>query len=161
MSNDLCPCGSEKSHDACCGAILAGSATANSAEQLMRSRYSAYCLGHVDYLIASHHPSRRQANDRQMIHNTVSRHRWLKLQIIHSKQGREGDYNGEVEFVASFIEDGHFRQLHERSRFVKEDNQWYYLDGDIFDTVPKAYQIKRNDPCWCGSNKKYKKCHGA
>lgn len=121
----------------------------------MRSRYTAFCKRHVDYLIATLHPSRRQADDRAALAATIDRHQWLGLRVLDVQQGRRADDAGYVEFVAYF-EGSPIGQLHERSRFVKEDGRWFYVDGEHMAPVKTG----RNDPCWCGSGKKYKKCHG-
>jgi SEC-C motif-containing protein len=160
MTDDkLCPCDSDQSFVSCCEPFLKGSQRVTTAEQLMRSRYSAYCSANVNYLIASHHPSRRQTNDASMYKRAIRTTRWIKLTVVECKQGNADDYTGDVIFVASFVQDDTLGQLYERSHFVKEEGQWFYLDGDVFDTVPKQYKWQRNDLCWCGSGKKLKKCH--
>ena len=103
----------------------------------MRSRYTAFCRGEVDYLIATHHPSKRQGDDRQSLTQTIAETEWLNLRVLASREMGEV---GTVEFVAFFKAQGTLSQLHERSDFVR---------------------LERNDPCWCGSGKKFKKCHGA
>lgn len=120
----------------------------------MRSRYTAFCRGDVDYLIATHHPSKRQDDDRQSLSQTIAMSEWLGLRVLHS--GATGDA-GTVEFVAFFKAQGQLHQLHERSDFVRQDGRWYYLQGKHLPPI----RLERNDPCWCGSGRKYKKCHGA
>lgn len=132
----------------------------------MRSRYSAFCEGKIDYLIATLHPSKRQVTDREALARSVSTTRWTGLRILAVDGGTEGDDTGQVEFVAYYAESGAAehqagttRQLHERSRFVKQDDRWFYLSGD-HESLPPIPKLGRNDPCWCGSGKKLKKCHG-
>lgn len=120
----------------------------------MRSRYTAFCRGDVDYLIATHHPSKRQGDDRQSLSQTIAMTEWLGLRVLHS--GATDDV-GTVEFVAFFNAQGTPSQLHERSEFVRQAGRWYYLQGKLLPPI----RIERNDPCWCGSGRKYKKCHGA
>lgn len=129
----------------------------------MRSRYSAFCLGKVDYLIATLAPENRQANDTQVLQQTLRQTRWLGLRVLGS--GIEAGYAW-VEFVAFYQNVANpamslgtqpHGQLHERSRFIQKDGCWYYLDGQIL----PAIKLSRNDPCWCGSGKKLKKCCGA
>lgn len=99
----------------------------------MRSRFSAFCTANIDYLINTHHPSKRHANDQQELANIITQCEWLQLKIISCKQGNNTDIQGEVEFIATYTQQGQLAQLHEKSRFVKEGEQWFYLDGNIFD----------------------------
>lgn len=155
MSQNLCPCGSLKAFGQCCQPFLEGHLNVPTPEALMRSRYTAFCRGHVDYLIATHHPSKRQADDTQTLQNTINGTEWLGLTVIKAPRPKPTDTVGFVEFAAFYKRD-EFGQLHERSQFIKEGGRWYYLQGEILPTLT----LKRNDPCWCGSGKKYKKCHG-
>ncbi|WP_101759851.1 YchJ family protein [Oceanicoccus sp. KOV_DT_Chl] len=155
--NNCCHCDLPQPFEQCCEPIIKGLHTATTAEQLMRSRFSAFCTGNIDYLIASHHPSKRHANDQQELANTIALCEWLQLKIVRCNQGAVTDSHGEVEFIATYTQQGKLATLHENSRFVQEDNQWFYLDGDILES---NHQFKpgRNDPCFCGSGKKFKKC---
>lgn len=118
-----CPCGSGRAGDACCGPLLAGTATATTAEALMRSRYSAYVRGARDYLLASWHPSTRPPT-LELDENV----RWLGLSVKRHEEGAPDA--AVVEFVARYrIGGGSAVRLHEASRFVREDGRWYYLDG--------------------------------
>lgn len=123
----------------------------------MRSRYSAFAVGNVEYLLATHHPSQQQPNPRAGLLQTVSRTNWIGLQILATRQGAENDTSGWVEFVAAYEEGGVTGRLHERSEFVRENGRWFYLSGDAKNLAPP--KLGRNQPCWCGSGKKYKKCH--
>jgi SEC-C motif-containing protein len=154
-----CYCGSKLDFEHCCGPLLAGKETARTAEQLMRSRFSAFCTNNADYLISSHHPSKRSTNDKLELESTFSQCEWLQLNIVESNKGLSNDTQGEVEFVAIFRQNDDLSKLHERSQFVKEDNCWFYLDGLILDRSD-AIKLQRNEPCWCNSGKKFKKCHG-
>lgn len=162
--NANCPCGSRLNFTACCGPILANEVKAQTAEQLMRSRFSAFYSNNIDYLIATHHPSKHQTDDRENLLTRNSDCEWLNLNIINTSKGKQSDLNGEVEFIATYKQldknkEMQLCQLHENSRFVKEEDQWFYVEGDIT-TSPDTIKWRRNDPCWCGSGKKYKKCHG-
>jgi SEC-C motif domain protein len=105
----------------------------------MRSRYTAYSQGNVDYLIATLHPKSRRPDDRPTLLQSVQAMRWMGLRIIKTQRGQAQDKRGIVEFVASYqpAQKNSLRnmdvmnQLHERSRFVKEGEQWFYVDGDI------------------------------
>ena len=154
-TEQICPCGSRKKYQYCCGLYLSGKEIPKTAVQLMRSRYTAFCQGDIDYLIATHHPDQRTKNDRQKIANSIKNTTWLGLNIIDTSQDRKNQAIAYVEFVAIF-KVNEIQQLHERSKFIKAEGKWFYLEGEILpDLVPK-----RNDNCWCGSGKKYKKCHG-
>jgi SEC-C motif-containing protein len=148
-----CPCNNATSYQACCQALHDGKLTASSAEQLMRSRYSAFVTGNIAYLIATLHPDKRQADDATILSQTIEDTEWLGLKIIRHKSAGN---NATVEFVA-FYQDEPIGQLHERSNFVKEDKQWFYVDGEILAPV----KLSRNDVCFCGSGKKLKKCHNS
>ena len=151
-----CPCGNNRTYQECCKPFH-DDVPAPTAEALMRSRYGAFDLELVKYLIDTHHPSKRANDDREVLGQTIANTQWLKLQIVDTQQGQIEDSTGTVEFIATFEENQQLGQLHERSRFVKEDNRWYYLDGEI---LPTELKVGRNDLCPCGSGKKLKKCHG-
>lgn len=121
----------------------------------MRSRYSAYCLKNIDYLLNTEHPSRRQPNSRQLIAATANNVTWLGLTVLATEAGQPEDATGVVEFVAVYEEGKSAAQLHERSRFIKEEGKWFYTDGDML----PPFQPKKNEPCWCKSGKKFKQCH--
>ena len=150
-----CPCGSQQPYRRCCEPYLSGQQAAPTAEALMRSRYTAYCLENIDYLMATHHPSQRALSDRTALRQSMQKTTWLGLQILQTEAGQPGDKTGIVEFVARFQADQP-GQIHERSRFQQQKGRWFYLDGDHLPPVDP----KRNDPCWCGSGKKFKQCQG-
>jgi SEC-C motif-containing protein len=126
--------------------------TATNAEQLMRSRYSAFCVGDINYLLTTLHPSYRTDSDEAALQHTIQQTNWLGLKIIQHKSDIE---IATVEFIAFYTAQP-FEQLHELSRFKKEAGQWLYTDGDMLSAV----KLHRNDICFCNSAKKYKKCHG-
>lgn len=167
-----CPCGSGKIYKECCGPYLAADAIAPTAESLMRSRYTAFAKGNVDYLVNTHHPKNRSANERIQLRQTIKSTTWLGLTVLDTRKGLTQDKEGVVEFVAFYrpkpqastmlmappksSPNGQVSQMHERSRFVRDGDRWLYVDGDqLPPLVPK-----RNDPCWCRSGKKFKHCHG-
>lgn len=96
------------------------------AEALMRSRYSAYVRGIESYLLATWHPSTRPG---ALDMDAMSKTKWLRLQVMAHRV--IDDDHAEVDFVAKFIEGGRHGRMSERSRFVREDGRWYYLDGDV------------------------------
>lgn len=118
----------------------------------MRSRYVAFVRGEVEYLLATSHPALHGPDERRTLERAVSDTRWLALRVVEAPEP-SGDA-GEVEFAAWFEGDP-VGQLHERSRFVRQDGRWLYRSG----TILPALRIGRNDPCWCGSGRKSKACH--
>ncbi|MGC1307875.1 MAG: YchJ family metal-binding protein [Phormidesmis sp.] len=163
MALRLCPCGSQKAFANCCEPYLTGQALAPTAEALMRSRYSAFYEGNLEYLINSH-AGDAQADDRSSLRKSVNSTQWTNLIIISRQKGQAKDKTGVVEFAAAYRpkallalgQTGQIEQLHERSRFIKQGEQWLYTDGD---RLP-LYQPKQTQPCWCGSGKRFKQCHG-
>lgn len=160
-----CPCESGALFDACCGPLLSGTATAATAEALMRSRYTAYVRVAVSYLLDTWHSSTRP----QEIDIDAMPH-WCGLEILACDQGREGDEAGWVDFRATALAEGRLLVLRERSRFVREEGAWRYVDGEFIEEeqpapspaapAPAKDKVGRNDPCPCGSGKKFKKCCG-
>ena len=127
---DACPCGHQDAkgrplgYALCCGRFLDGGSSAPEAQCLMRSRYTAFVRERADYLLATWHPTRRPS--------AIEFERgakWLGLQVrAHRSTGPD---TAEVEFVARHRVAGRAVRLHERSRFVREEGRWYYLDGDM------------------------------
>ena len=129
----------------------------------MRSRYSAFCHGAVDYLINTHHAPKRSDDEHAGLEETIRNNQWQHLTILNKQHGLESDDRGRVEFIAAYLQNNHLHWLHENSSFVKENGQWLYVDGDIIDSADEKnpkHGLGRNDICWCGSGKKVKKCHG-
>lgn len=147
-----CPCGSGKALGQCCGPAISGQHPAETAEALMRSRYTAYTLGEEAYLLASWHPQTRPAS----LDLDASDLTWTGLDIVHCQAGTLSDQRGVVEFIAHYDKGGRQGQVHESSRFKKQAGAWMYFDGDL----KTAEKPGRNAPCPCGSGKKYKRCCG-
>lgn len=151
QSSQPCPCTSGKPYSAYCQPLHEGHLDASSAEQLMCSRFSAFSLGNIPYLIKTLHPDFRQADDEMILAQTIKQTQWLGLKILkHSPEKNTAT----VEFVAFFNEKP-IGQLHEKSRFNNEHGKWYYTDGEILEPV----KLSRNELCFCGSGKKLKRCH--
>jgi SEC-C motif-containing protein len=146
----VCPCGSGRRLDDCCGRYHRGAA-APSAEVLMRSRYSAYVLKNSHYLRQTWHPATCPP-ELEISNDDIH---WQQLLIVDTQAGGEGDSEGAVEFVAAY-QGG---QLHERSRFSRSQGRWCYLDGEQLPPL-KFKPTGRNTPCPCGSGRKYKHCCG-
>lgn len=122
-----CPCGSDARYGACCGRYHRGAANPATAGQLMRARYTAYVYGDKDYLLRTWHSSTRPAKldlDEMAV-------KWLGLSIVRTAAGGAHDHEGVVEFIARYKPVGWAQRLHETSRFRREDDQWFYVDGLI------------------------------
>lgn len=152
--SQLCPCCSNLSYEECCQPYLSETKVAPTPSALMRSRYTAYALQNASYLIATWHPDCQPEQWRNSLQEGFANTLWQGLQVIDSQSGRD-DNEGFVEFAARFTEpnDEKIHLIHERSRFLRLKDRWYYIDG----IKP---QTGRNDACPCGSGKKYKKCCG-
>lgn len=120
----VCPCDQNRAYEDCCGRWHAGMAVP-SAEALMRSRYSAFVLGDRAYLLATWHPTTRPATV-----DLDPQTRWLGLAVkVASSTGAD---QAEVEFIARYKLGGAPAvRLHERSRFLRENGRWSYVDGDM------------------------------
>ena len=123
-----CPCGTGLPLDECCGRLHDGTASAATAEQLMRSRYSAFVLGDAGYLLDTWHPSTRPRT--LDLDDDV---RWTGLEVLATTGGSLLAAEGTVEFRASYVHDRRAAAQHENSRFVREDGHWRYLDGVSLD----------------------------
>ncbi len=127
MADQSCFCGAGISFDQCCQALLLGKQKAITVEALMRSRYVAYIVQDVDYLIATTAPSHRKYYSKEAILNWANQNQWQRLEIIHVTRTT-------VEFKAYYLDTNNQPQLHhEYSRFVFEEGEWFYIDGDYFE----------------------------
>jgi SEC-C motif-containing protein len=125
----LCPCKSWQPYGRCCLPFHQGKAKPETAEQLMRSRYSAYFFRLVDYLVETTHPETREPGLRQEIGKIIHHANWSYLNILGVSQGGKEEKRGKVEFVAEYFVDGEPYELHEISRFKRFKGAWKYLDG--------------------------------
>ncbi len=141
-----CPCGTGASEAACCGRYLAGE-PAPTALALMRSRYTAYVRGAIDYLVATHDASTRETIDVPAVTRWSRDTIWQGLEIVASDEAT-------VEFIARGITAGRPFVQRERSQFRFTGGRWFYVG--VAGGPPG-----RNEACPCGSGKKYKRCHGA
>ena len=115
-----CYCNSNTEFDRCCKPRIIGTSQAETAEQLMRSRYSAYVQADIGYLLNSHHKSTRPTKERKNILKWAKSVKWIGLEIISTEKGKATDTEGYVEFKAFFEENGKMECIHEKSYFVKE-----------------------------------------
>lgn len=161
MSN--CACGSDLTYQNCCEKLHNGNSHANTAEQLMRSRYSAFANHKIQYIADTHIPGTADF-DAEEARDWAVNSNWKGLEIIKTQQGQEQDLKGIVEFKA-FYDDKNGKSLvhHEVASFKKENDRWYYVSGQIVGAAPltrTSPKIGRNEPCVCGSGQKFKKCCG-
>lgn len=121
-----CPCGSGSAYDGCCGRLHRQEALAVTAEELMRSRYAAYAVGHTDHVFRTWHPRTRPAEVTPHAELT-----WTHLEILGTEAGGPDDEQGVVEFRARFTGPDGPGVLHERSRFARRAGRWVYVDGEV------------------------------
>jgi SEC-C motif-containing protein len=158
-----CPCTSGKTYGDCCAPIIAGTVKAATAEALMRSRYTAYVVHNIDHVERTDHPERRESFDRKSAEQWATMSEWIGLDVVTVEKGGVNDTTGAVEFRARFSIKGQEHQHVERSSFAKVDGTWYYVEGSRPEQKPFVHEapvVGRNDPCSCGSGKKFKKCCG-
>ncbi len=155
----LCPCCSGKGYSECCQPLLDAEQSAATAEQLMRSRYSAFTINNVDYLLSTWDSSTRP----DTVDCNTDTIQWQQLEIIETKKGQQSDNKGLVHFKAYYTLDDKQQILNEVSRFVKKSSRWYYLDGTIKSIQHPNQSVSqgKNAPCACGSGKKFKRCCGS
>lgn len=158
-----CPCTSGKDLAACCEPILTKKQKAKTAEQLMRSRYTAYATGNVDWIVESQSADGRAFVDRKATEEWSKRAQWHRMEVLETKDGGEGDSEGFVDFKAYYTIGGEDVTHHEIASFRKEDGEWFFVDG--LEVKPRPYKrldkkVGPNEPCPCGSGKKHKKCCG-
>ena len=129
----------------------------------MRSRYSAFVKGEVDFIMETVSPDQTDVMSREAVKKWAKNTNWIKLEIISTENGQKKDSAGIVEFKAFSNVDGVTQVHHENASFVKKHGKWYFEDGkpvaaeQVRRDNPK---VGRNDPCPCGSGKKHKKCCG-
>jgi SEC-C motif-containing protein len=158
-----CPCGSQLEYDECCGSLQSQKAQAKTAEAVMRARYSAFVTGELDYLAVSNLDNA----DFELAEakSWAKESKWMGLEVVKTEKGQAEHQAGTVEFKAYYQDkEEQARVHHEIAEFKKVDGQWKYVKGTMvgFEPVKRTSpKIGRNDPCSCGSGKKYKKCCGA
>lgn len=177
-----CPCGSPRAYDDCCGRYISGAELPPTAEALMRSRFSAFTRGEYAYIGSTFAPQSEAAAHAKGAEDWAKTGTFRKLKIVGKEKGGPADTSGVVEFVATYTQDGVGWDHHEVSHFEKDDDgRWYYVGGNGHrhpegeshhhhhhhhdhggQTLRReGPKIGRNDPCPCGSGKKFKKCHGS
>ena len=155
-----CPCDLDASYESCCGRYHKGE-PAPTAEALMRSRYSAYAVGDLDYIEKT--ARGRALQEAKALEKPAQKVpiNWTQLKILGAEDGKADHDRGTVTFAAYFKNgDGPVQMMQEKSMFEKIDGHWFYVDGqeEPVSLKPKA---PRNAPCPCGSGQKFKQCCGA
>ncbi|MDN0105520.1 YchJ family protein [Yersinia rochesterensis] len=162
--SEQCPCGSTLEYQECCEPYILGTQVAVNPAILMRSRYSAYVKKNVDYLVNTWHPDCNAQKWRDGIIQSFNNTTWHGLTVIAEIESDRDD-EAFVEFIARFSDTNNtdtnntdtnstqISSMHERSRFLRINEHWYYIDGI-------RPSVGRNDACPCGSGKKHKKCCG-
>ncbi|MDR0502146.1 MAG: YchJ family protein [Treponema sp.] len=155
-----CHCGSGREYSACCQPYITGKENPPTAEALMRSRYSAYVEREIDYIINTCVHRGKDDIDYKSTRDWSEKSKWLGLKIISTQKGGISDKEGTVEFEATYERDGLKDIHHETGKFKKENEQWLYEEGHISPRtiVRSSPKTGRNEPCPCGSGKKYKHC---
>jgi len=158
-----CPCGTEMTYAECCEPLIKGDRVATTAEELMRARYTAYTKVELDFLHESLHPEHREGVDPEASREWSENAEWHSLEVLSTSAGGPDDDQGQVEFIATYTLENDLQRYHEQAEFDKIKGTWYFREGvpgvrqPIVREEPK---VGRNDPCSCGSGKKFKKCCG-
>ena len=160
-NNELCPCGSGASFADCCEPIIKGTRESETAEELMRARYSAFVTHEIDFIVASTHSRSRKDIDLDFIREWSETSTWRGLEILDTKQVNEN--KAFVSFEAQFTQGEEDHRHREKSLFEREHGHWRFVTGEDLKNPTVRYETPRpgrNDPCPCGSGKKFKKCPG-
>lgn len=158
-----CACGSEQDYSGCCEPFLSGKEKPPTAEALMRSRYTAYTMVAMDYIYETLHPKAKKQHDAEQSKEWASESEWLGLEVVRTEKGGPKDKTGIVEFVAKYKSKGEETEHREIAEFERHAGSWTFVDGKLVGPPPVRRdepKVGRNDPCPCGSGKKYKKCCG-
>lgn len=163
LNMELCPCNSGKAYAECCEVFISQKENAPTAEQLMRSRYTAYVKKEIDYILKTILPKQKKNIDKEGVRNWAEKTEWLRLEIRAIEKGGPDDTEGTVDFIAHYKEKNVACKHREVAKFKKVKEKWYYDDSEFpaqLQYVRQDPKVSRNDPCPCGSGKKYKKCCG-
>lgn len=158
-----CACGSGNRYGKCCEPYLKGTMKPSTAEALLRSRYTAFAKHNINYIIETISPGKRKDHDKEEIRKWSESSEWKGLEIVSVDGGSLHDSAAVIDFIAHYKMDNEEKEHHEVAQFKKQDGQWYFVDGRVKGGEPvvrETPKIGRNDPCSCGSKKKYKKCCG-
>lgn len=165
----ICPCRSldqnQLTYDNCCQPFLEGKKKATTAEALMRSRYTAYVEKNINYIDETQVSEPGEVFNKEEALKWAENSEWLGIEIKKVQKGESQDSTGVVEFVALYKDRPSGTELrhHETSLFTKQNGEWKFKEGQIHGAQPVKRlmpKVGRNDPCSCGSGKKFKKCCG-
>lgn len=156
-STQSCPCGSGKNFGDCCEPILAGRKEAGNAEELMRARFTAHVTHNFRFLHDSYRPTAGKPYVAEEGEPTME---WTKL-VVHAHEISADPDKAFVDFSAYGTEDKVEKVLHEKAEFLRVNGRWLYNREARLGPAPykaAAPKVGRNEPCPCGSGKKYKHC---
>lgn len=150
MSDRDCPCG-QGHYVQCCQPLHLGHTSAQTATQLMRSRYSAFAMQQINYIVKTTALGQQHALNVAELTTWSQSNQWLRLEVLNANEKLDKTH-ALVEFNAYYHDGTSFHLHHEISHFVKHENLWYFLDPTI------AMPLTMKQPCVCGSGKKIKQC---
>lgn len=159
--SDSCPCESGLSLGECCGKYFDGTIFPPTPEELLRSRYVAHVTHNHKYLIDTTHSNYKDEESEADITKWIDQLEWKGFTILTSIGGKERDTTASISFIVHFLVNGIPREMRETAHFVKEQGKWLYTYGDVEGHITYRRdkpKIGRNELCYCGSGKKYKKC---
>lgn len=159
--SSTCPCGLPASIEDCCGRFLSREHHPRTAVELMRSRYTAFVVGDIPYLTETASGPAAEVREEDLA-SWAQQREWLDLEVLETHAGGPADDQGVVVFRARF-KDPNVQVHEERSSFIKRDGRWYFTKGEwnhANQPATTARTQSRNDPCACGSGRKFKKCCG-
>jgi SEC-C motif-containing protein len=131
----------------------------SSPKALLEARYKAFVTADIDFLMASHHPETRDQVDRKSIEAWAKESEWRGLTIENEDVKKD---KALITFTVKYSRDFQGFNHREDAEFRKSEDRWYYFDS-VFpkqETIRHESKVGRNDPCSCGSGKKFKKCCG-
>ncbi|MCJ8328529.1 MAG: SEC-C domain-containing protein [Lentisphaeria bacterium] len=124
--NNPCPCGTGELYENCCERFYSGKSFPETAEELMRSRYCAYVMNQLDYLVQTTDPKTRDKNLKASLQTSMDQYEWLQLEIISTAMGQKNDKIAKVEFVARYKTKEGLSDHYEVSKFRKFEGHWVY-----------------------------------
>lgn len=160
--DQLCPCGSGARFGYCCAPVIKGERESQTAEELMRARYAAFATGAIEFIVTTTHSRTRRDIDIPHITEWSQTSTWRGLQILDTIDLENNQ--AYVSFEAQFTQKGKDQNHREKSLFEREGGSWRFVSGEQLKNPTVRYETPRtgrNEPCPCGSGKKYKKCCGA
>lgn len=147
----MCYCGDKLDYEEHCEKYLKGIEVPKTPTELMKSRYSAFVVRDFQYIFDTYYKETRDFTVEDL-EKTTNEDNWISLEIVDSD-----DVEGIVTFIAKFKQGLYTYEHKERSKFIFEEGRWFYY-GEL--PFPAQVKAKANEPCPCGSGKKYKKCCG-